>query len=325
MEFRTTVKPLNYQGTISHRHPLIMLGSCFSDNIGTRLQQAMFNVDINPFGTLYNPASIAYAIDYILTKRTFTSSDLFKKEDDKLYHSFYHHSDFSRANPTEMLSYINNRISAAAENMLNAEALIITFGTSYVYRFCDTGAVVANCHKMPATQFERQLMDVDGIVAMWLPLLERLTAVNPTMKIIFTVSPIRHLADGFHENQLSKSILHLAIDKIINKRDEFIYFPAYEIMNDDLRDYRFYAADMIHPSNVAIDYIYSLFAQSFFDSDTLELARQGERLNKRLAHRHRTDDEDTIKTFSAETQQIIDTLVKAHPYLEAAIKRLIVS
>lgn len=316
MEFRTTIKPLAKQGTIDHRKPMMLLGSCFSDSIGVRLSESLFDVDVNPFGTLYNPASIASSLRRIITGIPFTESELFNHEN--RYHCFSHHSRFSSANPDTALTGINTRLQSAHEHLRHAQILLITFGTAWVYRLRANGQVVSNCHKLPAAMFTRSRLSVDDIVAEWTDLLHDLKTFNPALTTIFTVSPIRHLADGAHDNQLSKSTLLLAIDRL-----GVDYFPSYEIMLDDLRDYRFYAADMTHPSDVAVDYIYSLFSQSYMTDATRELARSCSRVARRLSHRPMTDDTSAIESFHSSTKQILDSLLLSHPYLERAINNIL--
>ena len=165
-------------------------------------------------------------------------------------------------------------------------------------------------------------MSIDEIVMQWNGIIERVRQVNNDISIIFTVSPIRHLRDGAHENQVSKSILHIAIDQLMQQHEGLIYFPAYEVMNDDLRDYRFYASDMTHPSEVAVDYIYELFSQSFFDNDTIKLATECSRLSKRLCHRPMSDDAQAIARFETSTQQLKAQMLQQYPFLEQAIKKI---
>lgn len=322
MEFRTPVQPLRHNGLITHDKPVVMLGSCFSDNIGGRLLDGMFDVDVNPFGTLYNPASIAAALVDVMECRRFEESDLISHNG--CYHSFSHHSRFSGVDCGDVLEKINRRIDCAHRMLADASVLCVTFGTAFAYILESSGKVVSNCHKLPSSMFVRQAMTVDGITEMWLPLLERLRSFNDNLKIIFTVSPIRHLADGAHGNQLSKATLLLAVERLVaTDSGNAIYFPAYEIMMDDLRDYRFYAADMTHPSDVAVEYIYSLFAQSFFNPATSALQQECEKLSRRLRHRPLTDNRDAIARFNDATGQMIDSLVHAHPYLQRAVDNIL--
>ena len=320
--FRTIVEPLKCRGVINHRHGVMMIGSCFSDNIGKRLQQAYFNVEINPFGTLYNPASIACGINDILSRRTFVEEDLFQVKGDNRWHSFSHHSLYSQTDRQTMLHNINNHINEAHELLQQASILIVTFGTAWVYELIATNKIVANCHKLPENKFNRRLMSVEEIVTLWSKVVERLQKENNRIKIIFTISPIRHFRDGAHGNQISKSTLHVAVNKLIEKYNDILYFPAYEIMNDDLRDYRFYESDMVHPSDVAIDYIYKIFSQSFFDDETMCLAGECERLTRRLSHRHMSDDKEAIARFEKSTQEIKTQLLQQYPFLQQSMMKI---
>lgn len=321
-EFRTIVKPLPCRGLINHRQGMMMLGSCFTDNIGQRLRQACFDVEINPFGTLYNPASIACGIDDLLNKRIFQKSDLIQVAGDNRWHSFSHHSSFSSVNAEMMLSDINKHIEKTHQAITRASLLIVTFGTAWIYEHIDSQKVVANCHKLPMTHFTRRLMSVEEIISQWQGVISKLRLVNRDIRIVFTVSPIRHLRDGAHENQISKSILLLAINELVKNDNQLIYFPAYEVMNDDLRDYRFYASDMTHPSNIAIDYIYDMFSRSFFDEETMRLASECERLTRRLSHRPMSDDVESITRFVVATLELQTQILRKYPYLEHAIMKI---
>lgn len=324
MEFRTPVLPLRHEGLVVHDRPVIMLGSCFSDNIGRCLRDALFDVNVNPYGTLYNPASIASALGEIISCRSYGRGDLFMYEG--RYHSFSHHSAFSGVSSDSVLSGINSSICLAHEMLQSATVLCVTFGTAYVYRLADSGQVVSNCHKLPPSRFCRQAMAVDEIIGIWQPLVDRLLDFNPGIKIVFTVSPIRHLADGAHGNQLSKSTLLLAVDKLVSmNQDEAIYFPAYEIMMDDLRDYRFYAGDMTHPSDVAVAYIYDCFSKSFFDEDTIALARRCEKITRRLLHRPMSDDELSVRRFADSTREALDALLSTRPCLKRAVDKILIA
>ncbi len=284
-EFRTIVQPLKgYQGLVSHDQPVVMLGSCFTDNIGGCLLGGGFPACVNPCGTLYNPASIASALLDILYERPYTRDDLFQHEG--LWHSWSHHSRFSGPDPDAVVEHINKSQAKASEALSKASALFITFGTSWIFRLTEEGRVVANCHKKPAALFQREMLNTQKVYGLWKKMLRELQERYPALKTVFTVSPIRHLADGAHGNQASKSTLLLAIDQLTQEfKDTSLYFPAYEIMMDDLRDYRFYAADMLHPSPVAIAYIYDKFCESFMTQATVMKALQAEREARRAAHR----------------------------------------
>jgi hypothetical protein len=251
---------------------IVSLGSCFSDEIGRRLGDGGFHIEQNPFGTLYNPASIASALRRLMYDREIGEMDLVEHEG--LWHSWHHHGSFSRVTKEECLEACNSRLHQAHQALKEARLLMITFGSAWIYE--REGHVVANCHKLPQEHFVRRMLTVDDIVTLWRPLLEELRACYPHLHVLFTVSPIRHVGDGMHGNQLSKSTLLLAIDALVDKempstrrkkgvkveepeKSVTIYFPSYEIVLDELRDYRFYDPDMVHPSDLAVDVVWDRF------------------------------------------------------------------
>lgn len=279
---------------------MLLLGSCFAENIGTRLARNKFNVDINPFGTLYNPASIAAALRRLLHPERFTAGDLLQHEG--VYHSFSHHSRFSSTSETECLRNINDRLEASTNEFRKTTYLVVTLGTAYVYRLKSSGEVVANCHKLPEKMFDRSMLTVGKIIAEWKELLLSLWEQNPDLKILFTVSPIRHWKDGAHGNQLSKATLLLAVDELQAAYPERIaYFPAYEIMMDELRDYRFYATDMLHPSELAIDYIWQRFTENFLSDETKGILKEWAEIQKAINHRPFQPESDAYKRFISQT------------------------
>lgn len=279
---------------------MLLLGSCFAENIGTRLARNKFNVDINPFGTLYNPASIAAALRRLLHPERFTAGDLLQHEG--VYHSFSHHSRFSSTSETECLRNINDRLEASTNEFRKTTYLVVTLGTAYVYRLKSSGEVVANCHKLPEKMFDRSMLTVGKIIAEWKELLLSLWEQNPDLKILFTVSPIRHWKDGAHGNQLSKATLLLSVDELQAAYPERIaYFPAYEIMMDELRDYRFYATDMLHPSELAIDYIWQRFTENFLSDETKGILKEWAEIQKAINHRPFQPESDAYKRFISQT------------------------
>lgn len=279
---------------------MLLLGSCFAENIGTRLAGNKFNVDINPFGTLYNPASIAAALRRLLHPERFTADDLLQHEG--VYHSFSHHSRFSSTSETECLRNINDRLEASTNEFRKTTYLVVTLGTAYVYWLKSSGEVVANCHKLPEKMFDRSMLTVGEIIAEWKELLLSLWKQNPDLKILFTVSPIRHWKDGAHGNQLSKATLLLAVDELQAAYPERIaYFPAYEIMMDELRDYRFYATDMLHPSELAIDYIWQRFTENFLSDETKGILKEWAEIQKAINHRPFQPESDAYKRFISQT------------------------
>ncbi|MDR2765178.1 MAG: GSCFA domain-containing protein [Tannerella sp.] len=292
----------------------MLLGSCFAENIGKRLTDGKFNVDVNPFGILYNPASTAEAIKRLLQPEVWSEKDLFFHEG--LYHSWAHHSRFSAVTPAQSLHKINERLRAAAEHLRQTDWLLVTFGTAYVYRLKETGQVVANCHKLPDRMFVRERLSVSQIVETWEELLARLWRIRPAMKMLFTVSPVRHWKDGAHENQLSKSILLLAIEQLQAQHpQQVLYFPAYELMMDELRDYRFYAEDMLHPSEVAVQYLWERFAETWLDAAARETLEKVREIQQALNHRPLNPQNELYKQFLSQTLLKIERLCAKNPYL----------
>jgi len=313
MEFRTKVHIPRMGFTFSHQEKTILTGSCFVENIGSKLEQNKFPVDINPFGILYNPASIATSIHKLLQPERFTQTDLFLHEG--VYHSFAHHSRFSTSSESEMLHKINQRLSESAEYLVKADRMIITWGTAYVYKLKINGQVVSNCHKLPEKEFNREILSVSEICEKWKKLLYAIWEQNPDLYILFTVSPIRHWRDGAHQNQISKSILLLAINELIKTFPErTAYFPSYEIMLDELRDYRFYAEDMIHPSSLAIDYIWERFGESFFTPQTHTLLKEWEKIRNALNHIPFQPESEAYKRFIMQTLLKAEQLKEKFPY-----------
>lgn len=297
MSFRTKIKieklPADWQ--IDYKKQLFLIGSCFSDNVGERLKNAGFSTTSNSFGTLYNPFSICQNIDRLLQNKSFDESDLVYQNG--MWHSFSHHSSFSCFDKKECLQNINKHFFLAQENLLKADFLFLTFGTAWVFRLKSNDSVVSNCHKIPAKEFIREKLSVDNIVERVEQTLLLLKKKNPTIKIVFSVSPIRHLGDGFHANQLSKSTLLLAIDKLCHRLQNVIYFPSYEIVLDDLRDYRFFSDDMAHPSSLAVDYIWEKFGEMFFNESVQQLSLRVEKMRKAFSHRPFNPNSEDYKKF----------------------------
>ncbi len=286
MELITKVDISRKLMKLSHDDGMVLIGSCFADNIGAKLQEAHFDCCVNPFGTLYNPLSVTEALSESIRGRRYATSDQEVFEADGVWHSWMHHSRFSAATAEELVANINTAIEEAHEALRKCRLLIITLGTAYVYRMASTGRVVANCHKQSEILFHRNRLTVSEVKESLHTLIQQLTELNPDVKVMFTVSPIRHKRDGYHANQLSKSTLLLAVDELCAAMpDTCMYFPAYEIMMDELRDYRFYADDMVHPSSLAVEYIWERFTDAFFDRTTKEEAERWRKINKRKEHK----------------------------------------
>lgn len=313
MDFRTIVDIRKGYFELSPEKPLMLLGSCFSDNIGNRLTSSMWDCAVNPCGVLYNPASIAIIVQRAIDNALINDDEIIAI--DNRYISWLFDSHFASVEKVLAKQNMNNALSITSNYLKNIACLIVTFGTAWIYELTDNNQIVSNCHKYPAKNFNRRRMSVDEIVDLWIPLVKQLQSINPEIKIIFTVSPIRHFKDGAHENTLSKSTMMLAIDRIISQTQHADYFPAYELVIDELRDYRFYADDMLHPSQIAIDYIWQRFSEKYFSEQTIDILKQGAKLSRRLRHRHITDDKHEIERFNSETDRLISEYIAAHPYL----------
>ncbi|MCD8267936.1 MAG: GSCFA domain-containing protein [Parabacteroides sp.] len=317
MELYTAIKISSPPFLFSCRERMLLLGSCFAENMGTRLAENKFNVDINPFGTLYNPASIAAAVRLLLHPQQFTAGDLFCHEG--VYHSFTHHSRFSSTSEKECLEYINGRLSTSAEAFRRTGYLVATWGTAYVYRLKNTGEVVANCHKLPEKMFERSMLTVADIVAEWKELLLSVWEQTPELKVLLTVSPIRHWKDGAHGNQLSKATLLLAADELQKEYPERVaYFPAYEIMMDELRDYRFYATDMLHPSELAVDYIWQRFTENYLSEETKGFLKEWAEIQKAINHRPFQPESEAYRRFMSQTLLKMERVNEKFPFFDMA-------
>jgi len=285
MSFFTEIDIPEFPSKMDYSKSMMLMGSCFTENIGQILLDLKFDVDMNPFGILYNPESIANSLKILLEKRIFTEKDVFR--DHGLWNSSYHHSRFSDIDRDVCLQKINDRIVSSTEFLKKADFLILTFGTAWVYELKSTGKIVSNCHKLPGSDFKRFRLKVHEITEVYRELLEQILEKNPGIKVIFTVSPIRHWKDGAVENQLSKATLLLSIDQLNRGFGNQVcgYFPSYEIMMDELRDYRFYAEDMLHLSPVATDYIFERFSKVMITSESKDISKKILKLKKSMDHR----------------------------------------
>lgn len=319
MEFRTTIKIEPSKDKIGYDTPVMFVGSCFSSYIGNKFQRLKMPVMVNPAGTVYNPISVATTLNALIDEKIYSANDL--RFDNGKWFSFDHYTDFSTPQLEETLKKVNEHRHKASELLGRCSFLFVTFGTARVYRHSATDKIVSNCHKIPAKEFSREIMSVEEIVGVWRPLLERLKGHNPDIKLIFTISPVRHWKDGAHGNQLSKSILFLAIEKLIGQNNMASYFPAYEIMMDDLRDYRYYADDMLHPSEKAINYIWELFSDRYFDQKTTSLHVDMEKLAKAMGHRPQNGSDEEKKLFAGNALKIIENLESGLPLVDLSAEK----
>ena len=315
IEFFTPVSLPAGLPRIGHEDRLMSLGSCFAEAMGERLKGSKFCCDVNPFGILYNPLSIAEALREMMAGRVYGRADLFQHNG--CWHSPMHHSDFSAATPEEALQLINTRLRAASGALDKLGFLLLTFGSAVVYETKGTGRVVGNCHKLPERNFGRRRLSVEEIAAEYAALLAELFARNARLKVYLTVSPIRYLRDGLHESQLSKATLLLAVEEICKAfPGRAFYFPAYEIVTDELRDYRFYADDMVHPSAQAVDYVWQRFCEACISPDARGIMASCEDIHKMLSHKPFRPESDEYKRFLEQIVLKIDRLCEKYPYLD---------
>ena len=297
MKLYTSVDIAPSARQIGYGDKILLLGSCFADNMGAKFSEHYFQATVNPVGTLYNPASIAAAITNV------GNSQLV--EHNGLWHSMMHHGAFSGKDKEQLIARCEQSRALLQRALLEASTVVVTFGTAWVYEM--EGQVVANCHKLPANRFTRRCLTVDEIVEMWQPIV----ASMPDKHWIFTVSPIRHVKDGLHANQISKAILLQAVDQLGQS-----YFPSYEIMMDELRDYRFYAEDMVHPSAVAVEYIWQRFVDTYMNKDTQTEMRVLNQLWRDNQHRMLHPDTDEACTFLQRLAERKAQLQQRYPWIE---------
>jgi hypothetical protein len=293
--FRTVVTPQKPDFVISHKDRIVSIGSCFSENIGQKFDNYKFKININPFGQQYNPHSMAQAIERLIAPVPFTAGELILHNEQ--YHSLAHHGSFSKNTVEETLKGMNETLLKAVDDLKHASVLFLTFGTAHLFKLKETGAVVSNCHKLPGNLFEQELMKPDEIATVLQTAFDKLKQLNPKIKIVLTVSPVRYFTFGAYENSVSKSHLFAAIHALQQSNSEFYYFPAYELIMDDLRDYRFFADDMFHPNQQAIDYVWESLSNTFFDNETQNLLQQIEGVLLALKHRPRNPESEAHKKF----------------------------
>lgn len=296
MQFRTEISFDSPTFFINHSDKILALGSCFAENISAKLIENKFDVLCNPFGVLYNPVSILNSLKYAVERNQLSDEDLIFNQSE--WHSFLHHSEFSSTDKQELISKANESITVCGDFLAGADLIILTFGTSNVYRYKKIGNIVSNCHKVLQSEFNREMLSVEEISKNVGKIIELIHSVNPKTKLIFSVSPIRHTKDGFVENSLSKASLLLGIQQGIENAESCFYFPSYEIMMDDLRDYRFYSEDMLHPNQSAINYIWEIFKSKLLSEDCKKVLQEILPVIQASKHRVRNYNSEESRKFS---------------------------
>ncbi|MFN8209216.1 MAG: GSCFA domain-containing protein [Bacteroidales bacterium] len=306
--FRTPVDAEVSKHQAGYHAPLVFMGSCFSENIGNKLNELRLPVCLNPFGILYNPVSICQSLEYLLKGKVYKESDL--GFHNGLWFSFDHHGRFSAIEQADCLNRINESVETGHQFLKKASHLFITLGTAWVYQLRTSGKIVANCHKIPDSSFERRILQIDEICRSFGTMLKNLKKFNPDLQVVFSLSPVRHTRDGAIGNAHSKATLLVAIHRIIADNPGAAYFPAWEILMDDLRDYRFYEPDMLHPNSQAIEYIHDRFAHTWLTSETREIMKGMERIVLARKHRPVNPDTEDFRRF------ILSALAETHKMQE---------
>jgi hypothetical protein len=313
MEFRRELIIKPFDEKISIRDPIMLIGSCFSDNLGEKLKQNRFNVSINPNGIMFNPISITKALTSYITHHPYDHSQIFKTQE--WWTSWDHHTRFSHADPDALITIMNNSLEDAHRFLKQTGWLVITLGSAWVYQL-ENGEVVANCHKVPTDKFRKKLLTVEEVLSSLDNLIHRLFIFNPGLRIMFTISPVRHLRDGFVENNRSKAVLIQAVHHLVDKFAGLHYFPAYELVIDDLRDYRFYAEDMVHPNYQATAYVWQKFTAATMDAATLKIMQEINLVNAAKAHKPFQPDSEAHKKFRQKQFEMIIRMEKEFPFID---------
>jgi hypothetical protein len=308
MILQTEIKIQPLEQTIHYGDGLLFLGSCFADEVGGLCRGLGFDALVNPFGVLYNPASIAQSVTRLDNGKPFTSEEVIRVGEGQ-YCTFSHNTAFWNVSESALLEQVNQSLAEAHAHFVKSKWIILSLGTSWVFRDKENGLVVSNCHKLPAARFERVFLSVEQSVHYLAEIVQR----HPEKQFIFTVSPLRHLKDGLHENQLSKAALLLAVDQVCKQFGNAHYFPAYEILLDELRDYRFYKEDMVHPTEQAVRYIWERFADFAIDPKEKPAMKGAAELKQMLQHRPLFPESESFKQFEQMKEKKISELKRDFP------------
>ena len=311
MNFQTQIPLQKSDFPIDYTSKVLSLGSCFAENMAEKLEYFKFENVVNPFGIIFNPVSLEKLILRSIHKNYFTENDIFYHNE--AWHCYEVHSELSDPNQEKFLEALNRLIDSTNQQLSNSTHVIVTLGTSWVYRHVESNEIVANCHKVPQKQFLKEILSIAQIEASLQNIISEIQTINPKCNFIFTVSPVRHIKDGFIENTLSKAHLISALHASNFQFPTSNYFPSYEIMMDELRDYRFYAEDMLHPNQTAIDYIWIKFFENNVDEKEFSLMNQVCEIQRALKHRPFNPYSESHKKFLENLNQKINTLVKKYP------------
>ena len=312
MDFHLEFTPKPFDVKINHHHNLLLIGSCFTEQIGSKLFNHKFSVMDNPNGILFNPVSITKSISSYIDNEQYSKSDLFYQNES--WNSWEHHSRFSNPDAEECLRLINESQTKAHSFLKEADWLLITLGSAFVYQL-DNNSVVANCHKVPTDKFSKRLLSVEEVITDLQTMIEKAVVFNPGLKIIFTISPVRHLRDGFVENNRSKATLIHAVHQLVEKNNNCFYFPAYEFIIDDLRDYRFFAEDMVHPNYAATNYVWEKFIATCIDESSQQLMKEIAIIVSAKNHKPFNPTSEQHKKFLQTNLEKVKKIQQQFPYI----------
>lgn len=320
MDFHLEFTPKPFDVKINHQQKLLLIGSCFTEQIGAKLSAHKFTVLDNPNGILFNPVSISRSLRSYIENKQYSAAELFYQNE--CWNSWEHHSRFSNPDPETCLRMINGSQAAAHSFLRKADWLLVTLGSAFVYELPSPSAdglggssVVANCHKVPTDKFNKRLLSVEEVMNDLQQMIRKAMAFNPGLKIIFTISPVRHLRDGFVENNRSKATLNHAVHQLLGKNDSCFYFPAYELVIDDLRDYRFYAEDMVHPNYAATSYVWEKFIAACIDEPSQQLMKEISMILAAKNHKPFNPTSGQHKKFLQTNLEKLKKLQEQHPYI----------
>jgi hypothetical protein len=311
MDFKLNFNVPPFPGKLNYEDKILLIGSCFAENIGDKLRYYKFNCVQNPHGILYNPLNAISSLNDCISNRRYTEADLFFAND--CWNSFNHHSRFSNTNKEKCLEEINSSILEGHQCLKEAKWLIVTFGSAFIYK--KNGAQVANCHKIPQKEFTKEIISVEEIINSFTAIISQLTVLNSQLKILFTVSPVRYIRDGLVENNLSKAILLQSVHELVKQHSNCHYFPAYEIVNDELRDYRFFKEDLVHPNEMAVNYVWEKFTEAAFDEKTKDLYEKISEILIAKEHRPFNPEGELHEAFRKSYLNKVKKLKEKYPYL----------
>ena len=309
MKLTTSVTIPKSDVNLSHQEPILFVGSCFAQNIGEKLLDHKFDVTINPNGIIYNPISLAEGLKRVINNQSYLEKELIQHNEKWI--SFNHHGSFSSFDKKECLDQINESLKTANNKLKAVKTIFITLGSSWVYEYPEFG-IVANCHKIPNNQFTKRLLSVKEIINSF----ETIKGELKDFNVVFTVSPVRHVKDGLHENNLSKSTLHLAVNNLVEQNTNYHYFPAYELVMDELRDYRFYKNDLVHPTEMAVNYVWEKFGECYFNEATKQLNEQIQQIKSAVNHKPINFDSEKHQQFIAKQIQLMGELILSNSFLD---------